>query len=162
MAGAGFDAEVVAGVDLGLKRRTGKFAYVWGTVIGALSYPFPPLTVRIDGVAHGAFGVVVCRARHYGGPFVAAPRARMDAETFQVCLLKRPGAVNVFRYGAALMLGRLARLADVEIATARHIAIDGPAGAPVQVDGDIRARLPAEIDLAPETIELIVPETDRR
>ncbi len=158
MAGAGFDAEVVEGVNLMLKRRTGKFAYVWRTVVGALTYRFPPLTVRLDGAARDAFGVVACRARHYAGPFVAAPRARMDVDTFQVCLLKSPGAVNVFRYGAALMLGRFPRLADVEIATAGRIVIEGPAGAPVQGDGDVLARLPAEIDLAPETIELIAPE----
>ena len=118
------------------------------------------MTVRLDGVAHGAFGAIVCRARHYGGRFVAAPRARLDAETFQVCLLKRPGAANALRYAAALVRGNLGTRSDVAIATARHIVLDGPAGAPVQVDGDVRARLPATIDLAPETIELIVPETD--
>ncbi len=157
MAGAGFDADVVAGVDLALKRRVGKLAYVWRTLTGAFSYPFPPLTARLDGVAHAAFGVIVCRARHYGGGFVAAPAARLDAGTVQVCLLKKPGAINVIRYAAALMTGRLAALADVEIVTARTVAIEGPPGAPVQVDGDIRARLPLTIDQAPETIELIVP-----
>ena len=157
MAGAGFDADVVAGVDLALKRRAGKFAYAWRAVTGAFSYPFPLLTVRLDGVARTAFGIVVCRARHYGGGFVAAPQARLDAETFQVCLLKRPGGANVARYAAALMAGRLGALSDVEIITARTVEIEGPPGAPVQIDGDIHACLPLTIDLAPETIELIVP-----
>ena len=157
MAGAGFDADVVAGIDLALKRRAGKFAYAWRAVTGAFSYPFPPVTVRLDGVARTAFGIVVCRARHYAGGFVVAPPARLDAETVQVCLLKKPGAGNVLRYAAALMIGRLGALADVDIITARTVEIEGPPGAPVQIDGDIRARLPVTIDLAPETIELIVP-----
>ena len=157
MAGAGLDAQVVASVNLGLKRLAGKFAYVWGACVEAFSYRFPPLTVRIDDVAHAAFGAIVCRARHYGGAFIVAPRARLNADMFQVCLLKQPGAVNALRYATALMRGNLAAQADVEIMMARHIVIDGPAGAPVQVDGDIRARLPAVIDMAQETIELIVP-----
>ncbi len=157
MAGAGFDADVVASVDLALKRRAGKLAYVWRAATAALSYSFPPLAVRLDGVAKTAFGVVVCRGRHYGGGFVAAPQARLDAATFQVCLLKRPGAVNVLRYAGALMAGKLGALPDVEIATARTVVLEGPAGAPVQIDGDLRARLPVTMDLGPETIELIVP-----
>ena len=158
MAGAGLDAQVVDSVDLRLKRRIGKFAYVWRAGIEALYYPFPPLMARLDGVVYEAFGVVVCRARHYGGAFVAAPNARLDTETFQVCLLKLPGAMSALRYATALMRGNLSMRSDVEIATARHIVIDGPAGAPVQIDGDIRARLPSVIEMASETIELIAPE----
>lgn len=158
MAGAGFDADVVAGVDPAFKRGAGKFAYAWRTMTGAFTYPFPPLTVTLDGAARPAFGAVVCRGRHYGGGHIAAPEARLDAPTVQVCLLTRPGALNVFRYAGALLAGTLGRLADVEIVTATTVRLDGPAGLPVQIDGDIRARLPVTIDAAPETIELIVPD----
>lgn len=157
MVGAGVDAEVVAGVNLALKRRTGKLAYVVQTVFSALRYPYPPLTVAIDGVYHAAYGVVVCNGRHYGGPFIAAPAARLDEPGFQVCLLGRPGMAGTLRAGTALMLGRLGRLPEVTVLPARHVIIEGVADAPLQGDGDILARLPSEITVAGPTIELLAP-----
>jgi len=157
MAGVGFDAHVVANVDLALKRRTGKIAYVVETLVQGLRYGFPPCRVTIDGQAHDACSVVVCNGRHYGGPFVAAPKASLAEPAFEVCLLKKGGYRHVIRYGAALVMGRLSTLPDVQILTGRTLKIEGEAGLPVQGDGDIIATLPVDIRVAERTLELVVP-----
>jgi len=157
MAGVGFDAHVVANVDLALKRRTGKIAYVVETLVQGLRYGFPPCHVTLDGKRHKARSVVVCNGRHYGGPFVAAPKASLTEPAFEVCLLKRGGWRHVIRYGIALVLGRLSSLPDVEILTAKTLTIDGEPGLPVQGDGDIVAHLPVTIQVAERTLELITP-----
>jgi YegS/Rv2252/BmrU family lipid kinase len=157
MAGVGFDAHVVANVDLGLKRRTGKIAYVVETILQGLRYGFPPVQVDVDGRSFDACSVVVCNGRHYGGPFVAAPRACLSDPEFEVCLLKQGGWRHVIRYGLALVLGRLSSLPDVRIETGRVIRITGQEGLPVQGDGDIIAELPVRISVADKTLELIVP-----
>jgi diacylglycerol kinase family enzyme len=64
---------------------------------------------------------------------------------------------HVLRYGTALVLGRLSRLPDVEIITARHLTITGPRALPVQADGDIIAELPVTITVADRTLELVIP-----
>jgi len=157
MAGVGFDAHVVANVDLALKRRTGKVAYVFETLVQGLRYGFPPCHVTLDGKRHKARSVVVCNGRHYGGPFVAAPKASLTEPAFEVCLLKRGGWRHVIRYGIALVLGRLAALPDVQIVTAQRLHIDGEPGLPVQGDGDIIAHLPVDISVADRTLKLVVP-----
>lgn len=157
MAGVGFDAHVVANVDLALKRRTGKVAYVLETLAQALRYGFPLCQVEVDGRRYEAFSVVVCNGRHYGGPFVAAPRADLGQPTFEVCLLRRAGWAHVLRYGIALVSGRLAALPDVQIESGARLRIDGENGLPVQGDGDIIAHLPVTIDIAKKTLDLIVP-----
>jgi YegS/Rv2252/BmrU family lipid kinase len=157
MAGVGFDAHVVANVDIALKRRTGKAAYVLETLVQALRYGFAPCMVDIDGRAFDARSVVVCNGRHYGGPFVAAPRASLADPLFEVCLFQQGGWPHVLRYGAALVLGRLDRLPDVRIEAGRQVRITGEAGLPVQGDGDIIARLPVDIEVSDRTLELIVP-----
>ena len=157
MAGVGFDAHVVANVDLTLKRRTGKIAYVVETLIQGLRYGFPRCRVTIDGQTHDACSVVVCNGRHYGGPFVAAPKASLADPAFEVCLLEKGGYRHVIRYGAALVMGRLSALPDVKILTGRTLRIEGEAGLPVQGDGDIIATLPVEIRVAERTLELVVP-----
>jgi YegS/Rv2252/BmrU family lipid kinase len=157
MAGVGFDAHVVANVDLTLKRRTGKIAYVIETLIQGLRYGFPRCRVTIDGKTHDACSVVVCNGRHYGGPFVAAPKASLADPAFEVCLLEKGGYRHVLRYAAALVMGRLSALPDVQILTGKTLHIDGQAGLPVQGDGDIIATLPVEIGVAERTLELIIP-----
>lgn len=158
MAGAGLDAEVVAMLDPAFKRRFGKLAYVMESLRQALRYTFPTLTVAADGRDHACRMIVACKGRHYGGPFVVAPKARLDAPTFEVCLLPGGGLAATLRYGFALPFGLLPRLGDVLTVSARRIVISGPAGAPVQGDGDVIARLPAEVSLAAATVGLIMPE----
>lgn len=157
MAGVGFDAHVVANVDLALKRRTGKVAYVLETLVQGMRYGFPPCRVTVDGTPYKACSVVVCNGRHYGGPFVAAPKASLADPAFEVCLLEQGGWRHVLRYGIALVLGRLSTLPDVKILTGHVLRIEGEAGLPVQGDGDIIAHLPVEIIVAQRTLELVIP-----
>ncbi len=157
MASAGLDAQVVEGLDLAFKRRMGRLAYVWDSLIRAVRYDFPSLSILADGRKFEARMAVVCKGRCYGGPFVAAPDARLDAPLFYLVLMERGGLANVLRYGIALALGRIGHLADVRVVPARHVVISGTQGAPVQADGDVAARLPVEIDLAPRTLELVGP-----
>lgn len=157
MAGAGLDAHVVAGVSTALKRRAGKLAYVVESLRQAVGYDFPKLTIRADGVEYEGRMVVACKGRFYGGPFIAAPDADLSAPRLELCILPNPGMAGMLRYGIALPLGKLPGLPEVRVVSARNILITGPRGAPVQGDGDIVARLPAEISIADDPVDLICP-----
>jgi diacylglycerol kinase (ATP) len=156
MGGVGFDAEVVAHVDPTLKRRTGRFAYLVEILHQSWRHRFETCGGEIDGTPFEARWVVVCNGRHYGGPFVAAPLARLTEPGFSVCLLNG-GGFDIARYGAALALGRLSHQHDVRILPALRVRIDSPIGYKVQGDGDIIGRLPIEIVAADRPIELVVP-----
>jgi diacylglycerol kinase family enzyme len=56
---------------------------------------------------------------------------------------------------AAVVTGTLQRQCDVKVETAQSIEIAGPAGTPVQVDGDIRMQLPIRIALASTPLAII-------
>jgi YegS/Rv2252/BmrU family lipid kinase len=162
MAGVGFDAHVVANVGLDLKRRLGKGAYVVESIRQLFRFRFPRYRVTVDGQAYEAASVIVAKGHYYAGRFVCAPEARLDRPEFHVCLFERGGRWNAIRYAIALALGRLPRLADFRIVRGRTVTIDGPAGDPLQGDGDIIARLPARIEIAPRPLRLIMPrETER-
>jgi YegS/Rv2252/BmrU family lipid kinase len=158
MAGAGLDAQVVAGINVTMKRHAGKLAYVVEGLKQAVGYDFPLLTIRANGVAYEGRMVVACKGRFYGGPFVAAPDAKLDAPMLEICILPAAGVAGMLRYGLALPLGTLPELPEVQVISASSIVVTGPRGAPVQGDGDIVARLPAEIAIADETVALICPE----
>jgi YegS/Rv2252/BmrU family lipid kinase len=157
MIGIGFDGAVVAGVSTKWKRRLGRVAYAIRTVVEAWRYPFPLLRGTVDGRGFEARWVVVCRGRHYGGPFVVAPEADLAVPRLSVCLLPGGGPWNVLRYGAALLTGGMARLSDIAISAGQSVTVEAADDLPIQGDGDIVARLPVQIDIADRAITLILP-----
>lgn len=157
MVGVGVDARAVAGVSGALKSRTGRLAYLVAATQSVLRYGFPVCRAIVDGEEHAARSVVVMNGRCYGGPFVPAPEAGVDKPGFQVVLMKNGGLWHALRYGAALVLGRLHRLRDVEVLPGREVRITGEAGAPVQADGDLVATLPAEVTVADRVLDLVWP-----
>ena len=158
MAGVGFDAHVVRDVDTKLKRAIGKGAYVIETLRQLFKFRPHFYDLRIDGVAHRAASVILCNGHYYGGRFVAAPDARLDAPEFQIVLFGRAGRWATIRYAVALALGRLPSLADVTILPARVVEIDGAPDEPVQADGDIVAHLPARFEAKPGAARLVGPK----
>ncbi|TCS62114.1 diacylglycerol/lipid kinase family protein [Varunaivibrio sulfuroxidans] len=166
MAGIGFDAFVVRSVSIELKRRWGKLAYVWRSLIGAFLYAGHHYRVEIDGVPYRASAVVIANGRYYGGRFVCAPEARLDVPGLQVCLFETPGAGAALRYCAALALGLLHRFGDFRVVSAQAarviVAAEGPGtesapalGDPVQCDGDIVTNSPLTAAVSALTVEMI-------
>lgn len=155
MAGIGFDAEVVAHLDLKLKRQIGKAAYALGSLQHLARLDRRLFEARIDGKLERPASLVVARAHFYGGRFVLAPAARLDQPALHAVLFPGVSRLASLRYMAAVVTGTLQRQRDVEVRGARQIELAGPAGAPVQIDGDVRAHLPASIRLAAAPVALI-------
>ncbi len=157
MAGIGFDARVVARIDPRLKRRLGRAAYVVESLREIARLRPLIFTFLLDGVPYQAAAAVVANGHFYGGRMICAPEARLTDACFQVCLFEHGGRWNVLRYATALCLGRLHRLRDVRVVAARRVEIAGPAGEPVQADGDIVAYLPAIIEIEENALSLVAP-----
>ncbi|AWJ85384.1 lipid kinase [Azospirillum sp. TSH58] len=157
MAGAGLDARVVEGVDTRLKRLIGKGAYAVETLARIAAGGGGPYRLAVDGGEPvEVASVIVARGHFYGGRFVCAPDARLTDPRLHVCLFPRMGRGNALRYLWGVAAGRLPRFPDYRILPARRVVIEGPAGEPVQGDGDVIARLPVEIALAPWILPVLV------
>ena len=103
---------------------------------------------------------IVANGRFYAGRYVCAPGACLADPHLHVCLFERPGRFNVVRYVLALFAGRLHKLADVRVVTAKRVRIemlgDGGIGEPVQGDGSVLTEMPAEITIVPNALWLVV------
>ena len=159
MAGAGFDAHVVAGVSPTQKARLGKLAYVLSSFRTFFSYRFPRYRVTVDDRVFEVASVIVTNACHYAGPYVIAPTARLQAARLHICLFERSGRLAAFKYGLGLLLGRLPRMSGFTIVEGKRIQIAGPPLDPVQIDGDLSALLPLDIRMLNEAIDLVVPDS---
>lgn len=157
MAGLGFDAHVVEAVSPPLKRLIGKGAYIFESLMEIIRYRPIKYSLILDGERHEAASVIIANGHFYAGRYVAAPDADLREPILQVCLLRRTGRWQCVRYSLALLIGRLHRLRDVSIVPARHIALETPAGEPVQCDGDILGTVPLEVQIAENQLEMIYP-----
>jgi diacylglycerol kinase (ATP) len=163
MAGAGFDAKVVAGVTAPLKRRLGKAAYVWRSMIETHRYRPVRYAVEVDGVAFEAASVIVTRSRLYAGPYVVAPAATLGEPLLHVCLFERWGRSQTLRFGLALLMGRLPRTGGYRVIAGRDVKVSVLSDAgesrsqPVQIDGDNALTLPVSIAIAAGSVRLLQP-----
>jgi YegS/Rv2252/BmrU family lipid kinase len=157
MAGIGFDADVVEHLDLALKRRTGKLAYVV-SILGRLrAYRAALYRAEVDGAAVAGASLVAAKAHYYGGRFVLAPAARLEQPLLQVAIFGHAGRAAALGYMAAMGLGALPRCRSFRIVPGKTVRLLAPAGAPVQLDGDIQLRLPAALRIAATPLRLVHP-----
>jgi YegS/Rv2252/BmrU family lipid kinase len=157
MLGAGFDAAVVANLDLGMKRRIGRAAYVLQSLRELWRHRFVPIDITLDGVRSVAASVIVTKGRLYAGRYRIAPAARPEDPGFQVVLFRKPGAFQAALAGAALPLGLIPHLPGVEIVAASRITLTADAPVPVQADGDPAGGLPVSVADAPGPLRILLP-----
>lgn len=157
MAGVGFDAEVVARIDLALKRRIGKAAYVAASLGRLATGHFGRYRIVADGQAFEARSVVVARARHYGGPWIISREAGLERAQFRLCLYERGSRCDVARYAVALMRGTLDEAPGFRTIAAYSLTIEGADGEPIQADGDIVGALPAKLTVLPAALDVVYP-----
>ncbi len=160
MAGIGFDAEVVAGVSLPLKRRFGKLAYLLsGLRVLARSDVAPFEVTAEDGFHCRAYGAVLGNDRLYGGRFKITPEASLREDSLDVCLFLRPGRLQLLATIARMLLSRPHRDDEVLRFKSRHLIISGT-NAPVQVDGDCHGRLPQTFRAVFGELSLVFPDPE--
>lgn len=157
MAGVGFDARVVEAMPAPVKRGLARGAYVLMFLAGLFRFSHSRFRVTVDGETHGAASAVIANGHFYAGRHTCAPLARLGEPLLYVCLFLRPGPLRALRYGLWLVLGRLEKLDDVLILPGEKVTIEGPAGEPVQGDGDIIGRLPLAAGLAERTLRVVAP-----
>lgn len=158
MAGVGLDAQVVSGLHRTVKNRFGKAAYLIEVMRTLSQWSCPPIEILAgDDGSKTAASVIVSRGKRYGGTFLLAPGCDLERPQFQLTLFPPGGAFSVFARFLLIPAGLLGRSGLVEQVLVDSLEIAGPAGEPLQADGDIVARLPARLSLCDQVIEILVP-----
>ncbi len=155
MVGAGFDAQVVHRLSLGLKRTIGRGAYVAQSLREMARYSFAPIKVRIDGKLAETGSVVVSKGRFYAGCYTLAPDATPTEPGFTVALFNAHGPFAAMMYGAALPLDQMARMPGLRLIRASHVEIES-SDVPAQADGDPAGCAPLTVTDAAGPIRVVV------
>jgi diacylglycerol kinase (ATP) len=156
-ASSGFDAEPVAALDLRLKRRFGRLAFVWAMLTCLRRYQPRRLTVRADGVEYPAAGVIAAKGRLYAGPFVIAPDVSLSEPVLDLVLFQYSGRIAVLRYLGALLFGRIPRGNGIVSVRCRDAVVSADGPVPIQADGELVGGLPVALGIAERPLLFIRP-----
>src|SRR5919205_62056 len=156
LAGVGLDASVVSHVRPRLKRRVGEAAF-WYAGLGHLAHWTPrEFTVEVGEERYPATYAAVGKAPWYGGKLAITPRASLDADTFEVCVINTRSRLRYLRLLAhAVRGGAPVGTPGVTYVRASRLRCVGDVA--VQADGELIGELPMTFEIAPEGLEVVVP-----
>jgi len=160
MVGAGFDGQVVAGIDLGLKKRFGKIAYVQS----GLETLWRGCAQSVQLMPNGSVQpqpsqwVIVSNGQHYAGGYRLTRRTSLFRRSLLGVALKGKGRGTLIKGNLALGLGAFDGQKNAQSVLAQLFEIACNRDESVaEVDGDYFGRLPVRIGLAPKPIVFLQP-----
>jgi diacylglycerol kinase (ATP) len=179
MAGIGYDADAVYGVNEVVKKHSGKLAYILSGLGSIINYHPGQLTINASvggpsdtegerfrlhrqynslagNLLHAAgYTVIVSKSSFYGGDMKITPDARLTSPYLYVFIGHKKGRLDLIRYLAAIITGRTLSLREISYFRTDRITIEGSSH--IQLDGDYAGTTPAEIAVVRNALKLVVP-----
>jgi diacylglycerol kinase (ATP) len=163
MAGAGFDAEMLAEADGGLKDKVGRVAYLW---TGAKQLRATPVKTKItiDGATWFDDVSSCVLVGNVGGVFGGVDvfdDARPDDGQLELGVVTADGFAEWARTIARTTLGTTAKSPFVQVTRATKISVEFGKKVLYELDGGDRDKVKKlKIDVEPAAIEICVPAPD--
>lgn len=160
MAGVGYDAWVVDNVNLALKKKVGKLAYVLSMLKQLPKFGKKHYQVVLDGQHYQANSIIITNGRLYGGKFKISKQADLSAPTTQVLMLQGRNMWSLLISLIGLPLGIMEKMPGVTSVAATKVSIhlaNQTEPEPVQADGDSLAELPLELHMEPQPLRVLIP-----
>jgi len=139
MAGMGFDAAIMEGVNEDFKAKVGWLAYVW-SALKALMFPAIRVEVSVDGgefTKHRARTVVIGNVGHLQAGMPLIPDAAIDDGQIDVVLLYPRRFLSWVPLAARVLTRNPRTDSTITRMRGREVVVRTPAAAPRQLDGDL-------------------------
>jgi YegS/Rv2252/BmrU family lipid kinase len=159
VAGAGPDGAIVNGVNQGLKKNAGVFAYWLEGFRQLFRYSFPEMRIHSAGQDRQATIIVVGRTAHYGGPFKITTEASLFEDSFEFLTNSTRSRFGYLSCLPALWMGTLRNRNAIETWKATEVICESVTTEPVyaQVDGEPVGPLPMAFRIVPDALSIVTP-----
>jgi YegS/Rv2252/BmrU family lipid kinase len=141
MAGMGFDAAIMEGVNESFKKKVGWLAYVW-SALKALMFPVIRVEVSVDGgpfTRHRARTLVIGNVGHLQAGMPLIPDAAIDDGQLDVVMLYPRRFLSWLPLAARVLTKDPRTDETITRMTGREVVVRTQAPAPRQLDGDLIA-----------------------
>jgi len=160
MAGAGFDARIVARLNYRTKRVLGRGAFTY-PVLKTLTEGPRSFDIELDGRCFEASWVILTFASRYGGSFVLTRDTGVGHDHLIAVVIDARSRLGIAGHALSLALGRLTnpqtRPAGVHVLPVKLARIGLQIAVPVEIDGDAAGISPIEVSAEGPRVRLIVP-----
>jgi YegS/Rv2252/BmrU family lipid kinase len=164
MAGAGFDAQMIADADGALKDRLGRLAYIWTGVKNLRATPFDA-RIEIDGVRWfkgKATCILVANVGRLFGGVELFEGSRTDDGVLEVGVFTAEGAMQFMRTLAQVAVGSADKAPYARSTKGHSVRIKMGDKVPYEVDGGERKKVTTlRVDVEPAAVEICVPAGTR-
>lgn len=164
MAGAGLDAEIMAGATAELKSRLGFAAYLYSGVKNVIGHPAADFRITADDqeVEVRASMVLLANASQLGaGPlpveFRMAPGASFQDGLIDVCIYAPRNLPEVARLLWRVTRNQVGSDDQVIFFQTRRVRIEADPPVAIEIDGEPRGETPIEAVVAPLAARILVP-----
>ena len=105
--------------------------------------------------------MLVSRVRNYGGDLEIARAAHLLRPDFEVVIFEGSNSFRFAKYLLGVVFGGLSKMKGVTVVKTPRVRFEasGSNSVYVQVDGEYAGRLPATVEIVPEAITLLLPES---
>ena len=167
-AGVGFDALFLSRLDPGLKRRFGYLLYLVEGFRVLVTHSFPLFEAAIVESAGAQPRVelisqlLAVRIRDFGGLLHnLAPGATLHKEGLRLVAFKTRSRLHYFLYVMSVIFGHPRTTREIELLDAVSVECrlcnDSSAHVFAEADGELLGDLPVRIEIAPQTVTLLIP-----
>ena len=153
MAGIGYDGETVYGIKKGLKRYSGKGAYILSGLKTLLRWAPDKLTFTMDGKSCEGYSAIICKTSKYAGNFRIAPDADINKNSLYAFIMHSRNRLDILRYISGILTKKHLKFKDITYQQAENIEVKG--NAHIQIDGDYFGMTPARIEIVPDALRLV-------
>jgi diacylglycerol kinase (ATP) len=155
----GLGGEVVERVNRASKAGGPFLTFIVATLTSLLKYKKKTIRIRIDDkeeIMRKVLHVAVANGRYQGGGMQVAPEALFDDGLLDVTVIDSMSIPLILRRLPNLYNGKIKQIPQVSSATARKVSLFSDKPVLIDVDGEQPGILPAEVEIIPEAIRMIV------
>jgi YegS/Rv2252/BmrU family lipid kinase len=160
MAGAGFDARMIADADGGLKDRVGRLSYVWTGAKHVRDRPFRA-KIRVDGerwYSGDASCILLGNVGKLFGGVEAFEDAHPDDGVLELGVISAEGVKEWAGMVARAVVGTASKSPHTVTTKARSVRIKLDRKVPYEIDGGDRKKVrKLRIEVEPEAVRISVP-----
>jgi diacylglycerol kinase (ATP) len=155
MAGIGFDACVVVGIDGSrLKNYLGKSAYVLKALALLAKWAPQKLSVQINEKQYECHNILILNGKKYAGNFTLSPDGDITEPQMDALLIHSSDRLAVIKLALAVVLGiEPGKLKGITAIKTSNLKVQGIAH--MQIEGDHAGQTPVTIKSAAATLKMI-------
>lgn len=159
IASFGLGGEVVERVNRTSKALGPFVTFIWGTLLSLFSYKKKGVTICVDDgkkFTKDIFHIAVANGRYQGGGMLVAPDAVMDDGLFHITVIGAMSLPLVLLRLPKLYNGKIKSIPQVSVTTGKKVSLSSEEQVLFDIDGEQPGILPAELEIVPAAIEMIV------